>query len=133
MRLLSTLSDPASGLHMSAKRRIDMSERQLPPHGEIGITQRPFQPLPDDAVGIDHLITQAFLVERGLNAMQILDLLRHSVRGSRTGCRDLQHAAMHLNIEGEDMTADVSEDIVCHQKIPELLGMLQTDLANIRA
>ena len=82
---------------------------------------------------IEYLIAQSCRIEGGLDAMQILDLLRHSVRGSRTGCRDLQHAAMHLHIEGQDMTADISEDIVRHQQIPELLGMLRTDLANIRA
>jgi len=93
----------------------------------------PCEPLANAPRRIEYLIAQSCRIEGGLNAMQILELLWHSVRGSRTGCRDLQHAAMHLNIEGEDMTADVSEDIVRHQKIPEFLGMLQTDLANIRA
>ena len=40
---------------------------------------------------------------------------------------------MYLHIEGQDMTADVSEDIMHRQEIPELLGVLRTDLAHIRA
>ena len=95
------------------------SERQLPPQGGIRIAQRPFHPLPDNAVGIEHLIAQAFLVERGLNAMQILDAFRHPVSRSRARSADLQDTAMRLHIEGEDVAAQIGKHVFVHQDVPE--------------
>src|SRR6516164_2561019 len=79
--------------------------RHLPPLEGSVDRQRPFHPLPYDASGVENLTPQSFLIERSLNAMQVLNFFRHSMGGSGASCADLQDASVCLYVKGENMTA----------------------------
>jgi hypothetical protein len=70
---------------------------------------RPGQPLANSAVSIEHLISQARLVERRLNTMQVLDPIRHSVGCTGPCCADLKYPSGNLHIKGKNMAAPVGE------------------------
>jgi hypothetical protein len=55
------------------------------------------------------------------------------MRGASAGSAELQNAAVNLNIEGEDMAADIGQHIRFDQNIPEALGVFMTYFALIRA
>ena len=79
--------------------------RHLPPLEGSVDRQRPFHPLPYDASGVENLTPQSFLIERSLNAMQVLNFFRHSMGGSGASCADLQDASVCLYVKGENMAA----------------------------
>jgi len=81
--------------------------RQWRPRGAVERWQRPCELLAHGAFGVEHLIAKTILIERRLHAMQILDAFGHPVRGARARRADLQHAAMDLNIECEDVAAQI--------------------------
>src|SRR6516164_201809 len=63
--------------------------------------------------------------------MQILDALRHAMRGAGSRAADLQHAAMHLHVEGEDVAAQIGEHPLFDQDVPEPACMFWPDLTLI--
>ena len=83
-------------------------------------------------VGVEHLVAQASVIQRGLHRMEILDPLRHAVGGAGAGRADLQDAAMDLDVEGQDVAAQVGEHTVLGQHVPEDVCMLGADVALIR-
>ena len=89
----------------------------------IGQRERPFQPLPYHTVYVQNLIAQSLRIERGLNAMQVFNSLRHPMGCSGAGCANLQHPALHLDVEGENMPAWVGKHAV-HQNVPEGCSVL---------
>ena len=76
----------------------------LPFQGSVD-RQRPFHPLPYYASGVKNLTAQSILIERSLNAMQVLDFFRHPMGGSGASCANLQDPPVCLYIKGENMTA----------------------------
>lgn len=95
--------------------------------------RRPLQAFAYRAFGVENLIAQAILVERCLDAMEIFDAFRHPVRRAGTHRADLQHAAMGLDIEGQNMAAAIGKDAGLYENIPEALGIFMADLALIGA
>ena len=65
--------------------------------------------------------------------MEIFDALRHAVRGAGAGGADLQHAAMDLHVECQDMAAQVGEHARLAQNVPECRRVLWADIALVGA
>ena len=68
---------------------------------------------------IQNLIAEALTIEYSLDAMQILNAVRHSMRRPGSRCANLKHTTVDLHVEGEDVTADVSKYLRVDQDRPE--------------
>ena len=95
--------------HLATKRRwpeeqfFGLSTRQAPAlpslsdwYGHVS------QPLPCRSIAIQNLVAPTFVVDCYRGTVQVLDPLRHSVRGSGARAANLQHALVYLHVKGED-------------------------------
>ena len=113
------------------EQRLADAARQCLPLRDIDERQRPRQALTHPALGIQHLIAYALGIERALDAMKVLDALGHAMGRAGACGADLQHAAMDLHVEGEDVAAEIGQHAALDEHVPELGRMLGTDLALI--
>jgi hypothetical protein len=93
--------------------------RQIQLMASAPAIEGPIKLLPNLALSIQHLIPQTGVIKGHLDTMQIFDAFWHSVSRACAGCADLQHASMHLNVERQDMAAQIRANAVLHEDVPE--------------
>ena len=108
--------------------RLADTGRQRLPLCDVGQRQRPGQAFTHPALGVQHLVAHALGVERTLDTVQVFDAFGHAVRRSGAGGADLQHAAMDLHVEGEDVAAEIGEHAALDEHVPEISRVLGADL-----
>src|SRR5579859_3461164 len=95
--------------------------------------RRPVESLTHGARCIEHLAAKTGPVDRELCAVQVFKLLRHAMQRACACCAELQHAAVHLDVECENVAAQISEYVVRDEHVPEGVGVLRPDVTLIGA
>src|SRR5579859_1423322 len=96
-------------------------------------SRRPVESLTHGAGRIEHLAAKTGTVDGELCAVQVFKLLRHAMQRACTRCAELQHAAVHLDVECKDVAAQISEYVVRDEHVPEGAGVFRSDVPLISA
>jgi len=89
----------------------------------VGLCERMIQSFTNNSMNIERLATHPHAVNGDLYGVMIFSRTVHETAGAAVGAgtaaEDLEHAVVLLNIEGDDMAAQIGKHAVFDKHVPE--------------